>query len=89
VTSVRLAAVTVLAAIMAFYQEHDRCGELDGGVYGDRVLDGVLVRRGAGARCDLRLDSRQPSSTGVSMRLIGLAVVLTLSMIPPRVGPTP
>jgi hypothetical protein len=22
---------------MALYREHDRCGELDGGVYGDRV----------------------------------------------------
>jgi len=29
--------VTILAALDAFYQEHRRCGELDGGVEGDRV----------------------------------------------------
>jgi hypothetical protein len=29
--------VTLLAILMAFYQEHERCGELDGGVYRDRV----------------------------------------------------
>jgi hypothetical protein len=36
--------VTLLAALYAFFQEHRRCGELDGGVEGDRVC-GVLVRR--------------------------------------------
>ena len=34
----------------------------------------------AGARRDVRLDSRQPSSTGVPMRRIGLAVVLAVSL---------
>jgi len=29
--------VTILAALNAFYQEHRRCGELDGGVESDRV----------------------------------------------------
>src|SRR5207245_131829 len=37
------------------------------------------MRRGAGARRGVRLDSRQPSSSGVRMRLIRLAVVLALS----------
>ena len=32
-----LPRVTILAALDAFYQEHRRCGELDGGVKGDRV----------------------------------------------------
>ena len=40
----------------------------------DRAL---LMRRRAGARRGVRLDSRQPSSTEVPMRLIGLVVVLT------------
>jgi hypothetical protein len=40
-------------------------------------LDDVLVRRGAGARRGVRLDSWQPSFTEVPMRLIGLAVILT------------
>jgi len=29
--------VTLLAALNAFYLEHRRCGDLDGGVEGDRV----------------------------------------------------
>ena len=29
--------VTLFDALYAFFQEHRRCGELDGGVEGDRV----------------------------------------------------
>ena len=29
--------VTLFAALYAFFQEHQYCGELDGGVEGDRV----------------------------------------------------
>jgi len=41
--------VTLLAALNAFYLEHRRCGDLDGGVEGDRVwmtctCGAVLVR---------------------------------------------
>jgi len=41
--------VTLLAALNAFYLEHRRCGDLDGGVEGDRVwmtctCRAVLVR---------------------------------------------
>jgi hypothetical protein len=32
-----LAGVTLFDALYAFFQEHRRCGELDGGVEGDRV----------------------------------------------------
>jgi hypothetical protein len=41
---------------------------------------GARPGQGAGAHRDLRLDSRQPSSTEVLMRLIGLAVVLAHSL---------
>jgi hypothetical protein len=40
----------------------------------------MLVRRGAGARRGVRLDSRQPIPTEVSMRLIGL-VILAASVV--------
>jgi len=40
----------------------------------------VLIRRCAGTRPRVQLDSRQPSSTEVPMRRIGLAVVLALSL---------
>ena len=41
----------------------------------------MLVKAGApGARRVVRLDSRQPSSTEVPMRLIGLAVVLAVGL---------
>jgi hypothetical protein len=41
--------VTFFDALWAFYQEHEYCGDLDGGVEGDRVLTAcpcgaVLVR---------------------------------------------
>ena len=37
----------LLADLDAFFQEHQYCGELDGGgVEGDRVLDDVYVWRG-------------------------------------------
>src|SRR6267142_4547821 len=38
------------------------------------------MRRCAGARHGVRLDSRQSSSTEVPMRLIGLAVVLVIGL---------
>ena len=41
-------------------------------------MDDVYMRRRAGARRDVRLDSCQPSSTEVPMRRIGLAVVRAL-----------
>jgi len=37
VTSARLVSVTLFGALYAFFQEHRRCGDLDGGVEGDRV----------------------------------------------------
>ena len=37
--------VTLVDALYAFFQEHERCGDLDSGFDGDRV-DGVFVRRG-------------------------------------------
>jgi hypothetical protein len=39
------------------------------------------VRRRAGARRAVQLDSRQAIPTEVPMRLIGLAVVLTFSLL--------
>src|SRR2546426_11467285 len=39
------------------------------------------IRRCAGACRGVQLDSRQPSSTEVPMRLIGLAVILTVGLI--------
>jgi len=41
--------VTLLDALYAFYQEHERCGDLDSGLDGDRVwmtctCGAVLVR---------------------------------------------
>ena len=91
-----LAGTTLLGALYAFFTEHQYCGELDAAVEGDRVWMMSRVARGssatpiatdqrgraAGARRDLRLDSRQPSSTGVPMRLIGLAVILALPILP-------
>jgi hypothetical protein len=32
-----LAAVTLLDALYAFFQEHEHCGDLDSGLDGDRV----------------------------------------------------
>jgi hypothetical protein len=49
--------VTLFDALQAFFQEHQYCGDLDGGVEGNRSLDDVLVRRRAGARRGVRLDS--------------------------------
>jgi hypothetical protein len=37
--------VTLFDALQAFYQEHEYCGELDGGVEGDRVW--MTCTRGA------------------------------------------
>jgi hypothetical protein len=36
--------VTLFDALQAFFQEHQYCGELDGGVEGDRRLDDVYVQ---------------------------------------------
>jgi hypothetical protein len=36
-TKLASAGVTLLDALYAFYQEHERCGELDSAVDGDRV----------------------------------------------------
>jgi hypothetical protein len=42
---------TLFDALQAFYQEHRRCGDLDGGVEGDRVwmtcTCGAAIGRGA------------------------------------------
>jgi hypothetical protein len=38
--------VTLFAALYAFFQKHQYCGDLDGGVEGDRVWMGVYVRSG-------------------------------------------
>src|SRR5438093_8844894 len=46
----------------------------------------ALVRCRAGARPSVRLDSRQPSSSEVPMRLIGLAVMLALSQTLPTLA---
>jgi hypothetical protein len=40
----RQRGVTLFDALQAFFQEHQYCGELDGGVEGDRVW--MYVRRG-------------------------------------------
>jgi hypothetical protein len=75
-------------ALWAFYQEHEYCRDLDGGVGGDRVwmTCSCGVCWCASWRSARLLRSRP--QTEVSMRLIGLAVVFTLSMIPPRTGRT-
>ena len=44
--------VTLFDALWTFYQEHEYCGDLDGGVEGDRVwmtstCGAALVRRSA------------------------------------------
>jgi hypothetical protein len=38
--------VTLFDALQAFFQEHQYCGELDGGVEGDRVWMTCYVRGG-------------------------------------------
>jgi len=40
----RLAGVMLFAALLAFFQEHQYCGELDGGVEGDRVWRSSVIR---------------------------------------------
>ncbi len=66
--------MTLLAALKAFYLEHRRCGDLDGGVEDDRVG----VTRTCGAQwCASWRSARLPGS----MRLIGLAVALAVSLI--------
>jgi hypothetical protein len=37
INSVTLPGVTLFDALHAFFQEHQYCGDLDGGVEGDRV----------------------------------------------------
>lgn len=46
--------VTLLAALVAFVEEHRCCGELDGGVEGDRVW--LTCECGAGLLRSLRAD---------------------------------
>ena len=66
--------MTLLAALKGFYLEHRRCGDLDGGVEDDRVR----VTRTSGAQwCASWRSARLPGS----MRLIGLAVALAVSLI--------
>jgi hypothetical protein len=36
----------LLTDLNAFFQEHQYCGDLDGGIEGDRCLDDVYLRRG-------------------------------------------
>jgi hypothetical protein len=38
--------VTLFDALLAFFQEHQYCGDLDGGVAGRPCVDDVYVRRG-------------------------------------------
>ena len=74
---------------------HPEEAHLFGGRYGRGLLcarDEALTDESsgaavAGARRSIRLDSRQPSSTEVSMRLIGLAVVpaVAFKLVPPGV----
>ena len=47
-----LAGVTLFDALWAFFQEHQYCGELDGGVDGDRVW----MTRTCGAAINRRAD---------------------------------
>jgi hypothetical protein len=51
VATLGTAAVTLLAALYAFFQEHRRCGELAGDVEGDRVWMtcscGAVINRNA------------------------------------------
>jgi hypothetical protein len=70
--------VTLLTDLDAFFQEHRRCGELDAEVERESDLDDLHVQRGSGACRGVRLDSCQPSSIEVLMRLVGLAVALAL-----------
>jgi len=46
-----LLPVTLLDSLYAFYQEHERCGELDSAVEGDRVwmacTCGAVINRSA------------------------------------------
>ena len=37
--------VTLFSALWAFFHEHQYCGDLNGGVEDDRMLDNVHVRR--------------------------------------------
>jgi hypothetical protein len=37
-----LAGVTLFDALHAFFQEHQYCGDLDGGVEGDRMCGAVI-----------------------------------------------
>jgi hypothetical protein len=64
---VQAAGLMLFEALYAFFQEHGRCSERDGGVEGQPRLDTVYVRRcTAGAHRGVRLGSRQPSSTETS-----------------------
>jgi hypothetical protein len=46
-----LPGVALFAALYAFFQEHQYCGDLDGGVEGERGLDDVYVWRGDQPEC--------------------------------------
>ena len=88
------------STIHAFFQEHYRCGDLEGSVEGDDVYvrrrdqprrGSVLInagsRRRTGARRGVRLDSPPAIRIDVLMWVIGVAVVLAVSIIlSPLVG---
>jgi hypothetical protein len=78
-------ALALGSALAAFIAEHEYCGELDSAVEDDRVWMTCTcgaVRPDAGAS-GLSPSARLPPAilTEVPMRLIGLAVVLTVSLV--------
>jgi hypothetical protein len=64
----------LLAALDAFMQEHRRCGDLDGGVDGERV-DGVRLR--GRHRASDQTDRTKPTLIESSDRLPVSGLILT------------
>jgi hypothetical protein len=65
-----LAGLTLFEALYVFYQEHRRCGDLDGGVDGDRVW--MTCTCGAGINDPLTMTdprARLPARGAVLVRV--------------------
>jgi hypothetical protein len=70
------AGVTLIAALYTFYQEHERCGELDSAVDGDRVwmacTCSAMISRNA--KDDRPTRPASASGTLLSLSFSGLAL---------------
>jgi hypothetical protein len=73
--------VMLFEDLSAFFQEHQYCGDLDGGWCRDQSSSGRCLTSVADSTINRPLlDSRQPSKSRCTMRRIGLAVVLSVGL---------